>query len=807
MVDYEADLALRGGTWDSPDLPFAINDFEVDAVLRPGSLEVDRAQGTNGRTVIRAAGVLDPSDPDHGPLDLILDVNDLEFDGRLQAKSPPELAPLWGELSPSGRFDVYLAARRRQAGGELDFGVTLDLNGVSITYAASPYPLKNLTGRIIFEDDRLTIEPPGLHTIIGNRPARCWGTIDRPGDQAVVSLDFEIGALPIDETLMAALAPDVRRALQGFNPQGTVRVAGAHLDRRPPPPGSEEEIIVFSAELDLGMPEEAGGFAFTWEGLPYPITKVRGRLSILPDRWEFHDLTGENGLTRIACPEGWVRQTGPDRFDAELTLSARDLLFNEQLLEALPVEWRATWGLLDPRGKAALDASIRVEGNENHTRLAVRPDPGTSIRLSFTPTPAEPGGPEPPPIALPAMEEIAGTFVYDDGLVTMEDVGFDFRGSPVQFRSGIVQLEPDGRFGLGVDALRIAQFRLDAELRRLMPGVMADFARRLDESPPIPSMRGDLRLGWSGKPGDPAWVEWEDGLVVLDGQTIRAGVPLEDINGRLAGFKGRFDGRSMSVSGRVDLDSLVIGGTQLTRVQSPIVVDADSARFDAIRGDLLDGLLTGQVRIGLDAEPDFAAALAIVDADLARFTATIPGEQSFRGLLSGQLAFDGVGSDPHSIRGQGDFRIAEGDLGDLPIALRFFKFLNTLDIAAPRDKTAFDAAEVSVRIEDGLAYLNPIALSGDAISLRGSGTMDLRGQLDLRLRILYGREGRLRVPLFSDAVREAAGQIVDLRVTGPASYPMFNSKILPGGQRMLRDFGAGLLGRGDRAPLSPGLRR
>src|SRR5690606_16022223 len=135
-----------------------------------------------------------------------------------------------------------------------------------------------------------------------------------------------------------------------------------------------------------------------------------------------------------------------------------------------------------------------------------------------------------------------------------------------------------------------------------------------------------------------------------------------------------------------------------------------------------------------------------------------------------------------------------GDLGDLPVALRFFKVLNTLDIAAPSDATAFDTAAVGVRIEDGLAYLNPIQLSGDAISLHGAGTMDLRGQLDLRLRILYGRGG-LRIPLVSDAFREAGGQIADIRVTGPASFPQFSPELLPGGQRVLRSLGAGVLGR------------
>ena len=313
-------------------------------------------------------------------------------------------------------------------------------------------------------------------------------------------------------------------------------------------------------------------------------------------------------------------------------------------------------------------------------------------------------------------------------------------------------------------------------------------------------MRGDLRLGWSGKPGDPAWVEWSDGLVVLDGQTIDAGLPLESIQGRLRDVSGRFDGRALGLTGLVDLDSLTVFGQQLTGLRTPLVVDADSVRLTRIEGDLLGGL-TDRPGPG---RPEPAVRLRRPAGDRRRRPRPLhrdPPRQAGvpRPPLRPARA-NGLGSDPRSMRGLGDFRIEQGDLGDLPVVFRFFKFLNTLDLAAPTDSTAFDTAAVSVRVEDGDAYLDPIELSGDALSLRGAGRMDLRGELDLRLRIIYGRNG-LRIPLLSDAIREAGGQIVDIRVTGPASFPQFRSEVLPGGQRMLRSLGSGVFSTTRDAPL------
>ncbi|HEX8202236.1 MAG TPA: hypothetical protein VF590_17295 [Isosphaeraceae bacterium] len=55
-----------------------------------------------------------------------------------------------------------------------------------------------------------------------------------------------------------------------------------------------------------------------------------------------------------------------------------------------------------------------------------------------------------------------------------------------------------------------------------------------------------------------------------------------------------------------------------------------------------------------------------------------------------------------------------------------------------------------------------------------------------------GRDG-LPIPLRRDAFRKAGGQIVAIRVLGPASYPRFQSVISPRVHRTLRSLGSGAL--------------
>src|SRR4051794_34557867 len=119
-----------------------------------------------------------------------------------------------------------------------------------------------------------------------------------------------------------------------------------------------------------------------------------------------------------------------------------------------------------------------------------------------------------------------------------------------------------------------------------------------------------------------------------------------------------------------------------------------------------------------------------------------------------------------------------------------------MNLAAPA-KTAFDSADVYVTIRNGESILDPIKLTGNALSLMGHGTMDVQSNLNLRLKPLYGRD-RLHVPILSDVVREASGQLFVIRIHGPLSYPQAKLETLPGVTTLGRSIGTPRGPRADR---------
>ena len=789
---YAASLVLRSGTWCCPKLPFPLDDVSAAARVEDGVVTLLRAAGRSGKTTLRAQGTLSADDPERGPLDLALTVEDLELDERLRARTPPALAPLWDEYRPRGRVHLRGRLVRARRLGRVAPDLVVECRDVAMTYRHFRFPLEHITGTLAWRPGRIDVD---LATLVAGAPLTGKGTIVNPGPAAVVDLTFAAAAMPIDagradDPLMNALPPDIARDVAQFHPKGSARgTAKVHRD----PPARPEDDPKGRVRVDLSL-DLNPGCEMIWDGLKYPVTNLTGHLDLHPNYCEFRDMRGANGLARIEA-DGWVQQDARRRREVALTLRADHLPFDGLLRRALPREWQATWDTLNPRGSSRVEARIKVPpGGAPRYHLTVVPEADTHVHLKLTPVPGT-GAPGAGTIDLPPMEDVAGTFVFDDGTVTMRDVRFVFRESPVSFAGGTVTVERSGRFELGVWDLDVQKLRLDPDLRRIMPPRMAELAGRLDNGKPFRIKAGggggprpglpDLGIAWSGQAGAPAVCTWRRGLVILSDNALQAGLPLEHLQGEVANIHGRSDGQTLEVAGVLDLDSGEVLGQQVTRLGTPITVSGGVASLADLRGTLLGGELTGRVRVDLNAATTrYSAALRLREGDLEHYTRTLPGRQHVRGRLSAAFELAGLSSDLRTVEGQGWAKIARGDLGKLPIFLRLFKALR-LSATTP---TAFDSVDVSFKLQNGAAVLDPIKFTGDAISLHGAGTVNLQGEIDLRLRPLAGRDEGPRVLFLNDLVRELGAQIFDIHATGPLALPNFALEPVPAAAKRVTRF-------------------
>ncbi len=209
------------------------------------------------------------------------------------------------------------------------------------------------------------------------------------------------------------------------------------------------------------------------------------------------------------------------------------------------------------------------------------------------------------------------------------------------------------------------EIRLDSDLRKKMPPLMAQFAQRLDDGRTF-TMRGDLQIGWSGLSGEPAWCRWDKVKVVLNDNQLKTKIPLEHIQGELSRVKGFSNGMELQVEGIVELESVVLLGQQITRVQSPFRVQDGVAELLDMRGKFLEGDLWARGRVTLDVTPTYWATMSLHGALLEEYARTVGGNRSYRGNIDARIECNGLGGDIRTLQGAGVARIHDGNLGELP---------------------------------------------------------------------------------------------------------------------------------------------
>ncbi|WP_406698706.1 AsmA-like C-terminal region-containing protein [Singulisphaera sp. Ch08] len=774
-IRYDLGIQIRSGIWDCPHLPFTINDLSASLAIRDGVIQIERATGVNGPTTVRIEEswvVL--GDFERAPLSLLLYVNELELDKRLRAWTPPKFLPLWHDFSPSGRVKGAVKLVRDREGGPLGFGWTVDCLDVAMVYRFFKYPLDHVRGRLTCENNQIHVN---LQTLVGGKPLTATGTIDNPGEDAHVQLHFEGEAMPIDKALFDAMPPEINKVVGEFHPTGSVRgKASIERTRRTSPDDPPQGKVAIHAFLDLNE-----NCSIKWDGLPYPVSNLTGQLELHPDKWIFRNMKGRNGQAELTGSGVVEKLPGPgpgDRLAVDLSMRAEKLPFDEQLYDALQPAWQKSWQTLNPNGSSNVEAEIHVRPDQREQyHLVIDPRPETTVQLKFGP-PRQPGGKDTSGIFTLRMDKVKGRFVSDNGVVNMEDVSFMFYGSPVKFAHGRVLVEDSGQFQLNVEKVAVEKLRLDhEELVTIMPPVMKEFARRLDQGRPIAKMSGDLGLSWSGKSHESVLCDWNNVLVILNDNTIKAGIPLEHLQGQLDNVHGRFDGQSLEVSGALNLASVSLLGQQITKLESPFEVGQGKAELRSIRGNLLDGVVSGRFGVTLDDTPRYDTQLTLQGADLQRYAETLNGHQTYRGLVSGRLSLNGMGNDLRTLRGDGVAHVERGNLGELPFVFKLVDSLKSLKVS-PGSKALFDEADVSLKIHNGESVLDSIKLIGNVISFKGKGTMDVQGHLNLKLNPLAGRD-RFHVPFLSEAIREASGQLFVVSVRGPLAFPKFDITPLP----------------------------
>lgn len=736
-------------------------------------------------------------------------VNDFDFDNteRLQRWLPASCKKFCKQYSPRGtsnlRFDIT------HDGTTLKRDLTGDLTNMSFSFIDMPYMVENCRGKVRWVDDycefrvdsltnKQIIKFDGFARDLGKPSATFQVNISVPGD------------LPIDQKMLDAVdaKPKMAKIIREFNPTGRVGGTGT-IEKREP---HGELIKTFDVRLK--------NVSIRHNGFNYPIDKVRGLIHIENMNYTFSQLTGASGKGTVDCDGTWDPVNG---LDVRFLCSSVPL--NDQLRYALKPNIREIWDGFRPRGTldnlsvdmtlpiGSKDVDIVVDAHMKKPNDVAQPN-YVSIHPTWFPY---------------QINHVTGQFNIGKGKIKLTGVqGKHQRTWVVCNGNGHYS---DDTWSVQLSDMLVGSLKVDEDLLTAVPSSLAPPLRQLKYEGLV-NVNGVVTIAGTNGTAAPSATQlaaytssansfggvrtanripttpfreatttmaW-DLKLVMNQAKMMVGLPLENVFGTVR-LIGQYDGQNAECRGELDIDSLTVYGSQITKLRGPIWMDntktaaggyaqpfrvkpnrsnidplADpAAPPDSLVGVLHGGVVRFDAQMNSGPKGEFLVQATLSDGCLKTACREFGAEMdNIEGHSFAGIRLRGDYSGTHSHRGEGRIQLRGAEIYELPVFLSLLKILNV----GPLTRTAFDSSNIDFTIHGENIVFERMEFLGDAISLIGNGKMNLDWEIDLNFYSVMGR-GRIYIPLISELYRASSQKVLWINVNGTLDDPKTNRQWLP----------------------------
>ena len=290
--------------------------------------------------------------------------DNIALDNDLYNALSTEQKEFWSVFSPSGLAAINYCLYRQS---ETDKGgiLAVKLFGAEAAYRRFPYPLKNLTGELFFDDESIVVS--NLVSQVDEHKITLNGKVtERNTERPIYDVLIKANNIPLDSTLAAALPAEQKRLYSDFDVTG---MADAEVkiftpEQGPGPPSLIADVSFKETSLTVPVFEnskiEAGSAKVNQ--FPLVISDISGKAVFTPDLIRIEDLTGRCGKSSVSLagriwPGGEAKKPGYC-----LSLRAEQVELNDDLIRVLPTSLKKIVSGLQPEGKINLSANLNRAG-------------------------------------------------------------------------------------------------------------------------------------------------------------------------------------------------------------------------------------------------------------------------------------------------------------------------------------------------------------------------------------------------------------------------------------------------------------
>ena len=786
MVDAELEMSgnlsrlsesTMAGKVHCKDVAFCYSGFEYAIEHLAGQIDftknsvtLNNLSGKHGNTRLFFNG----SCSDFGPnlkYGIRITSDNMPLDNDLYNALKTKQKEFWSAFSPTGFAAIDLQLTQ-QAQTDNETKLAVELHGSEAVYRHFPYQLQNLTGRLLFNGNKVIFSD--VVSQVSQRKIILNGEIETRSDDKPVMYDFliKVNDVPLDATLETALTEKQKNLYRQFSPAGLA-----------------DGLIKVSSQ-DSGHPSVTAGLSFKnaslkLEQFPLPVSDITAKAIFTPDLINVKEFAGGYGNNLISL-------TGQIHLDQEyrqslyqLELRLEQTLLNDDLLNLLPGSLKKIVSELKPQGSVNLSADLNKES------LTEPPDYSITIeclRNSVTI----------PKFPFP-LKDITGTLTMKDDRVELKDIAASM-GDNVPATADNATIKLNGRAILTGNTvsdillhLSVNNISLDNQLNLVLPQRVQPLYDKLS-----PAGLFDLdfeNISLSHTDDGQKSIDF-DGDVIFNNSSFKTSGVRTKLNATLR-TKGTYktgEGLS-SFQGAFNGGTLKIQGKSFTNLKADIFYDPDSHHWSTqgLIADCYGGKLKGKLEFKQPAEQlsEYVLQTGFDNIDLKQFLADTdsgqaPEQGHTSGKMNGSLSLNAMLGDNSSRIGTCKLSIIYMQVGKLsPLA----KILRVLQLSGPEDY-AFDRMFVDSYIKQDGLFVQKLDLAGQSLAFFGSGWMDLKTRsIELAL-TARGKRLATDDPSILQSLTEGLGQaVVRMDVTGDFYDPRVTTKTLPLIEQTLNIFG------------------
>jgi hypothetical protein len=689
---------------------------------------------------------------------------------RLVKWFPDYCTKFCNEFSPSGTSDI--AFEINYDGTSLNRSINADLKDMSFSFIKLPYEIANCKGQVTLNNEKCDFyvqsnSGDGLIMLKGN--AR--GVGKSPTYEVNISAP---GALPIDQKMRDAINahPKMASVINRFGIQGQVSGTGRVFKNLP-----EGDV---NREFDVRLKN----CSIRHDNFDYPINEIDGLIQIQNDNYRFRNLTGKNHQGRVTCDGYWTPNDGLD-----VTYLCESIPLDDTLKYSLSSELREIWDSLRIRGTLdQLTVDMTMPTGTSEIELAMTARMGTRHRL-----------PSPNQISiLPVwfpyeVNDLLGQVTVKDGQVKLTNIQGNHGRTKLRCEGSGAYTSDD--WFINIDQMEVSSLKVDGDLIDALPKEIAPAIRQL-EFQGIIGVSGALKVESAGRgliqnqPGQPtilgkgplqAKLSWSDVRFDLSGAKMLIGMPVENIYG-FVNLSGTSDQNSTRCSGTIALDTISIYGHQVTEIKGPIWLDDQKilagnkndirldpensrVNYPPIRGRMHDGDVVFNAEMETAGTNRYNLNAELINGCLKESCKEFGTDaENIEGVSYAQIELEGDYEGIQSQAGSGVIKVSNAKIYELPIFLRLLTILNL------QDNHAFDTADISFNVQGDEINFAPMKFSGNAISLIGTGKMNLDQDIDFKFHSVFGRD-KYDKTLLSKLYHKSSERILQIEVNGTVENP------------------------------------